>query len=98
MARPRLTSYSNQRRQRSSAASLSRFVCFLLPFAPFILQCIKYKHLFDLLDSDGSGAIGHHELKEAFHRVGSKASDKALDTLISLVDSDGNGEIDFFGS
>lgn len=53
----------------------------------------EWRALFDMVDTDRSGAIGKHELKEAFTRVGTTASDAAIDALIAEVDRDGNGEI-----
>lgn len=54
-----------------------------------------YRQLFCMFDTDGSGAIGNSELKEAILSIGLQASDQDIDALIREVDEDGNGEIDF---
>ncbi|KAI6174410.1 hypothetical protein M3Y98_01187000 [Aphelenchoides besseyi] len=54
-----------------------------------------YRQLFSMFDTDGSGAIGNEELKQAIISIGMQASDKEIDDLIKEVDEDGNGEIDF---
>ncbi|KAI6241071.1 EF hand [Aphelenchoides fujianensis] len=55
----------------------------------------EYRLLFQMFDTDGSGAIGNDELKEAILSFGHQASDAEIDELIQEVDEDGNGEIDF---
>ncbi|KAI6226234.1 hypothetical protein M3Y99_01312700 [Aphelenchoides fujianensis] len=55
----------------------------------------EYRALFSMFDTDGSGAIGNEELKQAMIQIGLQASDKEIDDLIKEVDEDGNGEIDF---
>ncbi|CAD5234796.1 unnamed protein product [Bursaphelenchus xylophilus] len=54
-----------------------------------------YRQLFCMFDTDGSGAIGNEELKEAIISIGLQADDQEIDALIREVDEDGNGEIDF---
>uniref|UniRef100_A0A1I8BDR9 EF-hand domain-containing protein n=1 Tax=Meloidogyne hapla TaxID=6305 RepID=A0A1I8BDR9_MELHA len=55
----------------------------------------EYQQLFKMFDTDGSGAIGSGELKEAMLRIGLDADDAEIERLIKEVDEDGNGEIDF---
>lgn len=70
----------------------------------------EYRQLFDLFDTDGSGAIGNDELKKAILNFGHQTTDEEVDALIQEVDEDGkkilkrsfdlfifigNGEIDF---
>uniref|UniRef100_A0AC35GAQ0 EF-hand domain-containing protein n=1 Tax=Panagrolaimus sp. PS1159 TaxID=55785 RepID=A0AC35GAQ0_9BILA len=58
-------------------------------------ELAEFHQLFSMFDTDGSGAIGSEELKEAILSIGLAASDVEIDTLIKEVDEDGNGEIDF---
>jgi Ca2+-binding EF-hand superfamily protein len=74
-------------------------------------ELAEFHQLFSMFDTDGSGAIGSEELKEAILSIGLAASDVEIDTLIKevmlcfagmqkitvtfKVDEDGNGEIDF---
>ncbi|KAK5972314.1 EF hand [Trichostrongylus colubriformis] len=55
----------------------------------------EYKQLFNMFDTDGSGAIGNEELKQAMFSIGMHANEAEIDNLIKEVDADGNGEIDF---
>ncbi|VDM46471.1 unnamed protein product [Toxocara canis] len=55
----------------------------------------EYKQLFSMFDTDGSGAIGNDELKQAMMSIGLHTNDQEIDNLICEVDEDGNGEIDF---
>uniref|UniRef100_A0AC34QH62 EF-hand domain-containing protein n=2 Tax=Panagrolaimus sp. JU765 TaxID=591449 RepID=A0AC34QH62_9BILA len=55
----------------------------------------EYHQLFSMFDTDGSGAIGSDELKEAIKSFGLQVNDSEIDRLIQEVDEDGNGEIDF---
>uniref|UniRef100_A0A0M3I3M0 Calmodulin n=1 Tax=Ascaris lumbricoides TaxID=6252 RepID=A0A0M3I3M0_ASCLU len=55
----------------------------------------EYKQLFSMFDTDGSGAIGNNELKQAMMSIGLNANDQEIDNLMREVDEDGNGEIDF---
>uniref|UniRef100_A0A915DN83 EF-hand domain-containing protein n=1 Tax=Ditylenchus dipsaci TaxID=166011 RepID=A0A915DN83_9BILA len=54
-----------------------------------------YQQMFQMFDTDGSGALGNVELKEAMISIGLQASEQEIDELIREVDEDGNGEIDF---
>ncbi|KAE9413023.1 hypothetical protein Angca_002889 [Angiostrongylus cantonensis] len=55
----------------------------------------EYKQLFNMFDTDGSGAIGNEELKQAMLSIGMHANEAEIDNVIKEVDADGNGEIDF---
>ncbi|KAI1723173.1 EF hand domain-containing protein [Ditylenchus destructor] len=54
-----------------------------------------YQQMFEMFDTDGSGALGNEELKEAIISIGLQANDSEIDEIIREVDEDGNGEIDF---
>ncbi|CAI4221708.1 unnamed protein product [Auanema sp. JU1783] len=55
----------------------------------------EYRQLFNMFDTDGSGAIGNEELKQAMLSIGMHANESEIDNVIREVDADGNGEIDF---
>ncbi|ULT83587.1 hypothetical protein L3Y34_012673 [Caenorhabditis briggsae] len=55
----------------------------------------EYRQLFNMFDTDGSGAIGNEELKQAMISIGLHANKAEIDNVIKEVDADGNGEIDF---
>lgn len=55
----------------------------------------EYRQLFNMFDTDGSGAIGNEELKQAMFSMGMNANEAEIDNVIREVDADGNGEIDF---
>ncbi|KHJ97775.1 EF hand [Oesophagostomum dentatum] len=55
----------------------------------------EYRQLFNMFDTDGSGAIGNDELKQAMLSIGIHANEAEIDNVIKEVDADGNGEIDF---
>ncbi|CAI5455606.1 unnamed protein product [Caenorhabditis angaria] len=55
----------------------------------------EYRQLFNMFDTDGSGAIGNEELKQAMISIGLHANKNEIDNVIKEVDADGNGEIDF---
>lgn len=45
----------------------------------------EYRQLFDMFDTDGSGAIGNDELKKAILNFGHQATDAEIDKLIEEV-------------
>ncbi|GMT32446.1 hypothetical protein PFISCL1PPCAC_23743, partial [Pristionchus fissidentatus] len=55
----------------------------------------EYRQLFNMFDTDGSGAIGNEELKQAMISIGMDSNEEEIDKIIKEVDADGNGEIDF---
>lgn len=55
----------------------------------------KLREIFDDLDADGSGAIGVDELEEPFIALDLASNRDSINDLISKVDEDGGGEIDF---
>ncbi|GMR32714.1 hypothetical protein PMAYCL1PPCAC_02909, partial [Pristionchus mayeri] len=55
----------------------------------------EYRQLFSMFDTDGSGAIGNEELKQAMISIGMDSNEEEIDKIIKEVDADGNGEIDF---
>ena len=54
-----------------------------------------FREVFDLVDKDGSGAIDAREVSELMSLIGMKTSPEEVDLLVSEIDADGNGEVDF---
>ena len=58
-------------------------------------QIAQYKDAFNQLDVDGNGVINVEELGTAMKSIGKDTSEENLQTMITLVDKDGDGKIDF---
>eukprot|EP00854_Cymbomonas_tetramitiformis_P026069 gene26069-31928_t len=58
-------------------------------------QRAELKECFNLIDADGSGAIGADEMTDAFEFMDIKVSPKELAEIIAEVDRDGSGEIEY---
>jgi hypothetical protein len=56
---------------------------------------IEYKEMFDLVDSDHGGSIGRDEVLDLMKTVGYDCTEEEVDDMISEIDIDGNGDIDF---
>ena len=55
----------------------------------------EIKEAFDLFDADGSGTVEPHELKSAMESLGFEAKNATLFHMVSELDKDGSGAIDF---
>eukprot|EP00565_Helicotheca_tamesis_P007886 CAMPEP_0185724060 /NCGR_PEP_ID=MMETSP1171-20130828/663_1 /TAXON_ID=374046 /ORGANISM="Helicotheca tamensis, Strain CCMP826" /LENGTH=149 /DNA_ID=CAMNT_0028391835 /DNA_START=108 /DNA_END=557 /DNA_ORIENTATION=- len=55
----------------------------------------ELRDAFNVFDKDGSGAISRQELQSLMQKLGQNLSKEELDAMMSEVDEDGNGEIDF---
>jgi calmodulin len=56
----------------------------------------RYRETFDLFDQDGSGAISARELATVMRNLGHEsATERSAAAMITDVDANGNGEIDF---
>ncbi|CAG9326852.1 unnamed protein product [Blepharisma stoltei] len=55
----------------------------------------EIKEAFDLFDTDGSGTIDPRELKSAMQSLGFEAKNQTIYQMISDLDKDGSGAIDF---
>merc|ERR1712167_540849 len=55
----------------------------------------EIKEAFDLFDTDGSGTIDPKELKAAMQSLGFEAKNQTIYQMISDLDKDGSGNIDF---
>eukprot|EP01061_Rhynchopus_euleeides_P010698 TRINITY_DN20210_c0_g1_i1.p1 TRINITY_DN20210_c0_g1~~TRINITY_DN20210_c0_g1_i1.p1 ORF type:complete len:155 (+),score=81.40 TRINITY_DN20210_c0_g1_i1:147-611(+) len=58
-------------------------------------QIQEYRNVFNMFDTDASGAVSLNELGCAMRSLGMKASEKELDEMMRDVDVDGSGVIEF---
>uniref|UniRef100_T1JIW0 Calmodulin n=1 Tax=Strigamia maritima TaxID=126957 RepID=T1JIW0_STRMM len=58
----------------------------------------ELKTAFKVFDKDGNGFITREELKRAMDMIGEQMSEKALDDLLSTVDVNKDGKIDYNGT
>merc|ERR1711924_299545 len=58
-------------------------------------QLDEIREAFSLFDSDASGAIDVRELKAAMRALGFEGKNEELKKMVSDVDNDGNGTIEF---
>lgn len=55
----------------------------------------EYKEAFDMFDRDHSGAISVDEIYKIMKQFGNEMSKKEIKAMISDIDADGSGELDF---
>jgi Ca2+-binding EF-hand superfamily protein len=55
----------------------------------------RYQELFDSVDTDGGGSICTSELGHLFTNLGYETSESQMNDLIAMVDTDGDGELNF---
>ena len=53
------------------------------------------RHVFDVVDEDGSGSIGAAELQKLLNLLRLPATHQQVMRMIAEIDKDGNGEVDF---
>merc|ERR1712028_126411 len=58
-------------------------------------QLDEVREAFGLFDADASGSIDVHELKAAMRSLGFEVKNEELKKMVSDIDGDGNGTIDF---
>ncbi|EFJ49578.1 hypothetical protein VOLCADRAFT_48744, partial [Volvox carteri f. nagariensis] len=58
-------------------------------------QRAEIQECFEMLDSDGSGALDVKEILHAFGALGFTISKDAMSELMSEADPDGSGELEF---
>lgn len=58
-------------------------------------QILEFEEAFKLFDKDGDGHVTATELEIVFQTLGQKPSKEELDSMISEVDTSGNGEMEF---
>lgn len=58
-------------------------------------EILEIKEAFDLFDTDGGGSIDPKELKAAMTSLGFEAKNQTIYQMISDLDADGSGAIDF---
>ena len=65
------------------------------PGAPTEEQMDEIREAFGLFDSDASGQIDIRELKAAMRALGFEVKNEELKKMVTDVDNDGNGTIEF---
>lgn len=55
----------------------------------------QIKEAFDVFDFNGNNFISAAELKEIFHYINEEVTEEELDEMISLVDKEGNGQVNW---
>merc|ERR1719277_1014523 len=55
----------------------------------------EFREIFDLVDTDKGGSIGTEELKRLMDTLGIRTTPEELKLMVSEIDENGNGEIDF---
>lgn len=55
----------------------------------------EYRRVFDEIDKDGNGELDMEEIEELFIKLGIFVSDRELNRLFAIVDTDKNGTISF---
>ncbi|KAJ1697109.1 hypothetical protein LUZ62_027547 [Rhynchospora pubera] len=58
-------------------------------------QIAEYREAFSLFDKDNDGFITKQELATVIRQLGQNPSDEDVQEMISEVDTDGNGTVDF---
>ena len=58
-------------------------------------ELAEFREIFDLVDKDKGGSIDQTELLGLMETLGIYASREEIDIMVSEIDGDGNGEIDF---
>merc|ERR1711907_492523 len=58
-------------------------------------QLDEIREAFSLFDSDASGAIDVRELKDAMRALGFEVKNEELKKMVTDIDNDGNGTIEF---
>ena len=58
-------------------------------------QISFFKEAFNLFDKDGNGFINTNELDSVLRSLGQNPTEVELQEMISEIDSDGNGSVDF---
>jgi len=55
----------------------------------------EFREIFNLVDTDRGGSIGIEELKRLMDTLGIRTTPEELKLMVSEIDENGNGEIDF---
>ena len=71
---------------------------FLSYLAKFFNECdpdSKLREAFAVFDEDNNNEISHEELKKVLNKLGAQYTDRQIERIISKVDKNGDGVIDF---
>ena len=85
----------------ATAAADTEAAALMEKYAEFGLEekdIMEYREMFQLVDSDGGGAIGREEVLDLMGMVGYQCTEEEVDDMINEIDQDGNMEIDFDGA
>jgi len=58
-------------------------------------ELAEYREMFNLVDRDGGGSISTREFQQLMETLGIKTSVEELESIVSEIDTDHSGEIDF---
>lgn len=58
-------------------------------------EIAEFREIFNLVDKDGGGTITKMELADLMETLGIEATSEEIDFMISEIDQDGDGDIDF---
>ena len=58
-------------------------------------QVDEYRQIFDIFDSDGSGAIQEEEIMQVMKALGQVPTLEEVEEMVKMIDVDGDGEVEF---
>lgn len=61
----------------------------------FQMSNVGLEQQFRGFDTDGDGEISHEEFRNGLHSLGAQISDSQIDDLVTILDKDGDGSIDY---
>ena len=61
----------------------------------FQMSNVGLEQQFRGFDTDGDGDISHEEFRNGLHSLGAQISDSQIDDLVTILDKDGDGSIDY---
>ena len=58
-------------------------------------QIDEYREIYNIFDADQSGSIQHDEIAQVMRTLGQNPTDDEVEQMVSAIDVDGNGEVEF---